>query len=456
MGNASYSRQFVTYDTTPPENPAIDDFTITEGDRSIVLKWKSGIDFPIADNILRYDIKVTLTKSYFADMSRTKTFSVYQKDKEEFELKIDELQDNEKVTFSLKTVDKARNQATSSQTVVGYTGPEKSEIIDPNNPAKQTIITQNGIRKRILNINLKPVQASAYRLQYKIIDANGVEAEGYRYSNLLTEPNWSLEVKPHYKYSFWVQTYNQTAALNAQSGQTVLSQPIEIKIHNISPTVPTLTVPSFVGEKSITLTHQAGKDEDGDTLVYYNKISENGKIIVDLIDGETESTTFELANLKDGKLYTWQLGVWDRHELDEEGNRKIVYSAPVSFTADQSAPMISVNPVPAQGSYINIENVTVIATDSVSGLKELNYKWRIPNKEDDPTAVIEEGKIHSGDFLVVKDGEYDLVLTAVDNVGNTENQTYLYRNDSTSPVIEKVQINALMYDDDYIFTTSTI
>ncbi|MCK4260479.1 MAG: fibronectin type III domain-containing protein, partial [Halanaerobiales bacterium] len=458
LGNYTDSKHTIIYDTIPPQNPTLEDIEVIEGDRLLILKWKPGSDFPSDDNILRYDVTVTLTKSYFTDGKRTKIFGVYPKNEESLELKtkdleyLDDLQYDEKVTFSLETFDKAGNRVNAYQTVVGYTRPEQSEILDPYNQAKQTIITENGSIKHMLVINLKQVDASAYRLR-----CEKVGIEGFIYSEILTSGNWNVQVAPHGRYRFWVQTFNKTAYEgNGEVGQIVESQPVEIQIYNLPPSLPNVSVPSYVKDTSITLTHKGGSDNDGDTLTYYNKITENGKVIVDPIkDGETKDTSFTLANLKDGKRYTWEVGVWDEYDLDQEGNQNIIYTNPVSFTMDKSFPSISVSP-PDEEKYMNIDKVTITSSDNISGLRELRYMWRIPNKEDDPTAVIEEGEIKSGDSLLVKDGEYELIITAIDEVGNTNNQKYLYKNDSTAPVIEEIQINGIQLGDNYLSETSAV
>lgn len=452
LGNSSQFSWTVLYDRTPPTNPVLTDFEMTESDQAVILKWESGTDLPISENVGHYEVTVTLTKTYFADSSRTKVFIINPKKGKDLELTINDLDYNEKVTFTLVTVDTAGNSSDPTEPMVGYTRPERSQILNPYDQAKQSIVTEGGLKKHKLALNVQAVGAAAYELYFEQIGGS----DGSDHTSKSINRSWILDVKPNATYRCWVRTYNNLSDEGrGREAQYIDSEPVNIVIYNHAPSAPTITMPAFVGTDKVRLSYPAGIDDDGNPLTYYNKVTCDGNLVIDPEKtGETKALTYDLIGLVNGKTYSWQVGVWDDHEQNDFDERVIQYSNKVYFQVDLSKPIITVQPLPEE-RHMNVDQITVSASDSISGLATLNYTLRIPNTNDE-SGIIEESSISSGTTLRLLDGEYELVVTAVDQVGHEKNVSYLYRVDTSKPVIEKVEIHGTGSNQGDISETSMV
>jgi hypothetical protein len=101
--------------------------------------------------------------------------------------------------------------------------------------------------------------------------------------------------------------------------------------------------------------------------------------------------------------------------IDNAGNASAAASAIVKI--DKTAPAIDTLPLP--GSISSGANVKITATDTLSNIEKIYYKWDSSTEQMSNTGVINV-------LAPVGGGSHTLTITAHDNAGNIKTQTYTY------------------------------
>lgn len=207
----------------------------------------------------------------------------------------------------------------------------------------------------------------------------------------------------HGQYSFTVLTYNSNNEVTEGSTGTV-------KVQNTPPETLSGSSPAGLVQQNQnnTISYTFNKtpyDVDDDTLNVTYFLSSDGK-------NYTSSTSSILPQLTDG-TYWWYATV-------EDGYGGKVQTDPVSFTLDNTAPVIAVDNI--SSAWAQEQKVNIQATDTGSGLATLQYK-------------INDGILtaYSGELDITGQGTNYLTIVATDKAGNTSNYQHIYFIDNTPP-----------------------
>ncbi len=129
------------------------------------------------------------------------------------------------------------------------------------------------------------------------------------------------------------------------------------------------------------------------------------------------------APVQSGTYYLWVKAV------DRAGNTSAT-KAPYVYKYDLTPPLVVVTPQTIIG-YPGLAGVTVTVSDNESGVASQTYVW-----QDADAATVVSGDLSDGITYPSTDGEYSLIVTAKDHVGNqtitTVENLYI---DKTQPVV---------------------
>lgn len=196
---------------------------------------------------------------------------------------------------------------------------------------------------------------------------------------------------------------------------------------NEAPTVPSLTFPDDSVARKTSNTNQSkwsiSTDPEGDAVSYvYQSASDAAftHILYDSrVNGSGPQTSNFIANPGEPEgVYYWHVKAVDSHGTESD------WSTPRSIVVDNTAPTIS-HISPVAGSAIgNTASFEFTATDTLSGVRNVNLHLMQNNDTKKIVALQQDGTsdrwFATGVSMNIPAGEYTIVSRATDKAGNTQ------------------------------------
>lgn len=450
-GNIGSSSKDIIYDHTPPHAPA--NLRLTGGRNQLRIEWdpaedagESGVRSGVCGYLLSYTRQHVNSEGKIESILEEKL--VEQSDLPAYV--ISNLDDNEKVEITVKSLDHAGNYSTSSLTGMGYSLAERGGV------NKLTFHPAPNYTAYRAELELKPVKAAEYMIRrWKVeMDSNGEEklvdqtdSQWYPVSVLsFTDQN----IIPHSKYYYAVFTRNERGEVESNFEPDKYA----FVVPNQEPSIPEVIAFGYANTIPIVLRTTGAVDSDGDPLTYCFSLKDNlGNPLLEKVspnnpddpDGLSYVISGELINEEhNGATFTWQVGVTDGYMFDEEQNPVYRFSEELSFTVDLDKPVIHVTPEDT-GSFVSRLQLDFTVRDEISGLQSIAYYW---NQEDVPMEdrqiqVLEfarRSKEHRFTIADGPNGRNNLHVIARDEAGNEQTKTVACYLDSTPPVLSNLKV----------------
>lgn len=400
-GNVTERNRPVTLDTTPPSVPT--DLSASGAPGQVTLAWTASHDEfsePIA-----YDVDYRRGGGDWVPLVRNGTEPIDT---------LTGLEDNELVHFRVRAHDQLGNTSEWSSPEPGASLAGVSKIV--SSPSGYSL--SDGY---YIDFALKPVAAEKYQIRLVTRRSPGGSSSDWFPAPTTGETTGIVyrdrDLTAHGTYVYQVVTMNQV-------GEETVAQEQELTVANQPPSVPEPIGPSpYATSTSVTLQHSPSVDVDGDSITYlYSVYGGSGQVVV--IDSDSE----EISGLVDGETYTWTVKASDG-DLTVEG-------PPGVFTVDATPPHITVSDPPRR--WVPEFAVTIDATDTVSGLASLKYRW---NDVGDWIEVLPDTEI------AAPHGTNTLHVSGRDFAGNTSALEQVYDVDHTVPFVDVPSVDSVVLPD---------
>ncbi|WP_134114943.1 hypothetical protein [Orenia marismortui] len=438
--NCIYDNQIPNYGI---ENPF--DSSYRGGDGQVVVSWNtpnsgiSGVDY----------YKLEYKKGIDIGNSEVPFISIDEEIREAQYI-IPDLNDNEKIEVRVKVFDKSGNESKwFSEEEYGYSLAEKGAILEQSFKYEKK---SDGSYNHSVELKLKAISAKDFMVKWQKesgeeINSNPIHPIKPNDADWITVTNFTIDVEAHASYKVWIVSRNSLGEVTAVSEDDKVS----IQVPNNKPPEPEIETAKFEYiSANPTLETLGSIDPDDDELIYYfTIIDQNNNNIVDRKIGNGES--YQIINdLNNGELYTWYVEVYDGYISDSLGDKTFVKSAEINSRVDSKEPRVEIL-TESNDSYASKKSVKVQVSDRISGIRMIEYWWEGDSTKDISSDSENHKKIYpkeasenSFSFSIqAPDGQNELKIKAVDNVGNsTANPiTKTYKVDKTPPRIEDLVIN---------------
>ncbi len=450
-GNIGSSRETIIYDYTPPHVPV--NLRLTGGRNQLRIEWDPAQDAGV--NEARSEVRGYLL-CYTRERVDSQGNIEYISEEQMVEQStspvyvLSNLDDNEKVHITIKSLDYAGNYSTSSLTGVGYSLAERGEI---KNITFHSAPNYTAYRAEL---ELKPVKAAEYMIRrWKVeTDSNGVEklveqtdSEWYS-ATILSFIDQNL--LPHSKYYYSVFTRNERGEVESNFEP----EKYAFVVPNQEPSVPQVIAFSYANTIPVVLRTTGAIDSDGDHLKYCFSLKDNqGNLLLERVGpnnpddfaGLSYIISSDLINEEhNGATFSWQVGVTDGYMFDENMNPVYIFSEEIPFTVDLDKPVIHIFPEDSS-NYVSSLKLDFTIRDEISGLQYIAYYW---NQEDVPMEdrqiqVLEFARGSKEQQFTISegpDGRNNLHVIARDEAGNEQTKTVICHLDSSPPVLSNLKV----------------
>ena len=367
-----------------------------------------------------------------------------------FTLDTSSLGPNLPLTLTVQAADQAGNSSTPTSYTV-YTPASLGLLQSPSGGYDSTL------KQFYLKWQLAPNPgAQSNILEYGTYDGQNFSVQG----SLTPDANGYFThsgLQPHGTYYYQLVAYNN-------SGDPTAGQVFSCQVPTTAPAAPVLSNPqpsillngtTFVpGTVTLQYTYQTF-DVDGDPVTCQLELQGpndlnfqpvSNALQTTTINNATNTTTVTLpiSGLQNGQQYSWRV-------VAGNPNGQTASSSIGQFVVDAVPPVLTVSPsnIPV---YTNLNQLTVSAGDSLSGIKSVTYQIYVNNQPQlpDPAAVVLDAT--GTGVIPLAEGSYTIQITAVDNVGNTTNPpvSLSLNVDRTAPQINQAVLALPQNGDQYL------
>ncbi|MCK4260866.1 MAG: fibronectin type III domain-containing protein [Halanaerobiales bacterium] len=353
---------------------------------------------------------------------------------------------NKQVTFKVWAIDGVGKVGPTAE-ITWYSLPEPAVI--SNDWDIKVVDLGSGVYQQTIKLDIPTVKYSYYKVyRYKLTEEEATQItdlEDYIdkhvpesiSANLTPDGSlsWSFNqvVEPRATYIYQVKTFNP----DHQASSTAK----KITIPNNEPDQLVISV-SGLSQNGNYLTNDnrnttitvSSFDYDNDDLVYTYLIKKDGVI---KYNETITDTTYQLTDLTEGSTYLVEVTVSDGH---------LTKTSSKTFTVDTTVPDITVTEPDLH--YVASKEINITASDDVSGVATLKYKWGEDGTYQDVPA----------DHIVsaILNGINHLFVKAVDSADNESFVESEYLLDLTPPNIDNVNIQGQLVNGSTYITSNSV